>query len=116
MRGSESQASAWSRIQFVLDPVHLRIRERAHVTSLGEILPHQPVGVLVGPPVPGMVRQREEERSLQAFRDLSMKSELLSSVRCNRKTWIGTSDWRCLGKHHSIRSSGALPFSSTVAL
>ena len=77
MRGSESQASAWSRIQFVLDPIHLRIHERAHVTSLGEILPHQPVGVLVGPPVPGMVRQREEERGLQAFRDLSMKGELL---------------------------------------
>ena len=68
-----------------------RIRD---VLAFREELPQKPIGILVGPALPWMVRSRKVERhTLQFLAELSMFREFLSAIWRDRKmrvagTWL----------------------------
>jgi len=55
----EVKALAGSVVEFVRDGVEFGFGDRAEVGALGEVLPQQAVGVLVGAALPGSVRVAE---------------------------------------------------------
>ena len=66
-----------------LDVILWRIRD---VLALREELPQKPIGILVGPALPWMVRSRKVERhTLQFLAELSMFREFLSAIWRDRK-------------------------------
>ena len=56
----EVEALSWARIQPMCDGVQLALRIARQVRSLGQILAQQPIGILVGPALPGAVRIGKE--------------------------------------------------------
>lgn len=58
----------------------LLVGEPVDRPALGEVLPKQAVGVLVGAALPGMVRQREAELDPHGLGDLGVGGELASAV------------------------------------
>ena len=73
-----------------LDVILWRIRD---VLALREELPQKPIGILVGPAFPWMVRSRKVERhTLQFLAKLSMFREFLSSVRRDRQVRLLSSN------------------------
>ena len=66
-----------------LDVILWRIRD---VLAFREELPQKPIGILVGPALPWMVRSRKVERhTLQFLAELSMFREFLSAIWRDRK-------------------------------
>ena len=55
----EPESFAWPVVELVRDRVELLLGVDAQVGALGEVLAQQPVGVLVGPALPGGVRSQE---------------------------------------------------------
>ena len=75
------------------------------VLALREELPQKPIGILVGPAFPWMVRSRKVERhTLQFLAELSMFREFLSAIWRDRKMRLPR---ECL-THHLIDSNGGL--------
>ena len=50
------------------------------IRTLRDVLPHQPIYVLIGASFPGVVRSREIELSIESFRNLLVTGEFLSVV------------------------------------
>lgn len=85
-----------------LDVILWRIRD---VLALREELPQKPIGILVGPAFPWMVRSRKVERhTLQFLAELSMFREFLSAIWRDRKMRLPR---ECL-THHLVDGSGSL--------
>ena len=85
-----------------LDVILWRIRD---VLALREELPQKPIGILVGPALPWMVRSRKVERhTLQFLAELSMFREFLSAIWRDRKMRLSR---ECL-THHLVDGSGSL--------
>ena len=71
-------------IEPVHNMLHLRLRQHLQVHSFGYLLANQPVGVLVEPALPGMIRMREIDRRVQRLAEGSMGGKLLAVVGGNR--------------------------------
>ena len=68
-------------IQSLANVCDLRLGERREIMPLREVLPHQPVGVLVQAPLPTGIRVREVELSGESCGNLLMPGELSAVVR-----------------------------------
>ena len=85
-----------------LDVILWRIRD---VLAFREELPQKPIGILVGPALPWMVRSRKVERhTLQFLAELSMFREFLSAIWRDRKMRLPR---ECF-THHLVDGSGSL--------
>ena len=80
----KSQALSRPVIESIHDVVHLLLRQGIQRPALGHILANQPVGILVEPALPRMVRMREIHRRLQRLADGRMVGKLLAVVGGNR--------------------------------
>lgn len=63
-------------VEFVGDGVEIVLAVCGQVGAFGEVLPEQPVGVLVGASLPGAVRVAEVDPHVQCGRDLAVQREL----------------------------------------
>ena len=72
-------ALAWPAVERIVYRGDLVVDAR-EVGALGEVLAHQAVGVLVGPPLPGVVRQREVHARAKGRGDLGAAGEPLATV------------------------------------
>ncbi len=61
LRGPVAESLPRPAVELRRDPMAVVLGECRHAAPLGEVLPQQPVGVLVGPPFPRVVRGREVE-------------------------------------------------------
>jgi hypothetical protein len=71
-----AEAAAGAMIEFGRDVVALSLGESAEMSSPGQILAEEPVGVLVGPALPGVVRGDEVDAGAELALDLLVAMEL----------------------------------------
>ena len=79
-RGFKAQRLARPVIQLPCHLVQLRLRVYRQIGSLGEILPEQAVGVLVGASLPWTARFTEVDIDVRHQAELAMIRELLAAV------------------------------------
>ena len=83
-RRQVTQDPARTRVRAVLHGPDLGVRHLAQVRALGQVPPHQAVGVLVQAPFPGVVGAGEQEVRAQRRRHPRVVRELLSVVGGDR--------------------------------
>lgn len=71
----EPEGFAWPIVESLADRVEVVLRVSAQVGAFGEVLPEQPVGVLVRAALPGRVRVAEVHGHVQRG-DLPVQGEL----------------------------------------
>ena len=76
MRRAEAEAQPGAVVEGGRDRGALALGERGQVRALGQILPQQPVGVLVGAAFPGVVRGGEVDRGAQPALERPIHVEL----------------------------------------
>src|SRR5438067_266339 len=75
------QGFAWPPVEFGGDGVQVGLGQGAEVgDALGEVLPQQPVGVLVGAALPGGVRVAEVDRAAGGDAEGGVRGEFLALV------------------------------------
>ena len=80
VRRSIAQAFARSAVEPIVHLLHPLLADAREGLALREVFPKQAVGVLVGPALPRVVRQREVELHAYLVRDLGVQRELLAAV------------------------------------
>jgi len=85
MRGPPAQSLSRAMVQTIHDHGQFLIGYGIKGPGLGQILPHQAVGVLVGSPLPGGVRVREVGRGFEPPVDIGMPGELQAVVKGQRR-------------------------------
>ena len=78
--GFIAQHFAGARVELVLHFGDRGVGDAGKAGALGEVLPHEAVGVLVEPAFPGVIGPGEEKGGSQPARDLLMAGELLAIV------------------------------------
>lgn len=79
-RGSYAQALARSAIDFISNGVELLLAVSTEVGTLGKVLPHEPIHVLVGAPLPGAVWVAEVHRDTRAPAQFLVHGHLFALV------------------------------------
>lgn len=80
VRRPVAQPLARPAVQLIVHHADLLVAELVYGPPLREVLPEEPVGVLVGSALPGVVRQREVEFHAQRLGDLRVLGELLAAI------------------------------------
>ena len=80
----EPEGLAWPVVEFGGDRVEVVLAVSGEVGAFGEVLPEQPVGVLVGAALPGRVRVAEVDLHIQCGRHTPVQGEFGSLVPCQR--------------------------------
>lgn len=80
VRRLEPQSLPGSPVELITHFRDLLVADSLERRALGEVLPQEPVGVLVGPTLPWMMRECETEPHAEPARDLGVGRELLSAV------------------------------------
>ena len=79
-RRFKPQRFAWSFVQLPGHPIQISLRVYRQVRSLGEVLPEQAIGVLVGAPLPRTSRVAEINIDIGLQAKPSMIRELLATI------------------------------------
>ena len=74
-------ALAWPAVEVIVRLPDLLVADGRKVRALREVLPEEPVGVLVGPPLPRVVREAEVHRRPQGVLQLGRRRELRAPVQ-----------------------------------
>jgi hypothetical protein len=78
--GAVIEAGTWPVVEFVGDVADLLVGGLAQVGSLGEVLPQEPVGVLVAAALPGRVRVGEVDADASGGLDAFVMEQLVALV------------------------------------
>src|ERR1044071_2528312 len=101
-------AFAWAGIELFGDPVALTLRDCLERRAFREVLTKQPVEVLVGSPLPGVVRSREVELHAEAALELLVVVELRAVIE-RQRTELATQPAHDPGRRRRRFLGGARP-------
>lgn len=105
VRRPVAQPLARPAVQLIVHHADLLVADVVRGPPLREVLPQEPVGVLVGPALPGVVRQREVELHAQRPGGLRVPGELLAAVGRDAAERVA----RQRGYGHGVDLGGRLP-------
>ena len=80
----EAQSLAWPVVQVIGDVIALGLRDRAHASTLGQVLSKQAVEILVAAALPRVIRRSEVDLHWEALFEQSVVMELGSVVEGDR--------------------------------
>ena len=81
----EVEALSWARIQPMGDGIQLTLRIARQVRALGQILAQQPIGILVGPALPGTVRIGKEDLDGEPLSQTFVRGHLFAPIVGQRR-------------------------------
>lgn len=96
VRSPIAQAFARPTVQLIVHLLHMPLADAPQRFAFREVLPKEPVSVLVGAALSRMVRQREVEFHVDLHRDLGMVRELLAAVERHRRQRLALEGFRHL--------------------
>ena len=80
IRCLKAKRLAWSLIELLSNGLHLLIGDRREIAAFWEILPHQPIGILIEAALPTVIRMRKVKLRCQRLGNRFVGGELSAVI------------------------------------